>query len=440
LIAVSIAYLLARLVSRPAGAAALLWWLGLAATGLAVVSSTRGLARRLRTLAVLLGVGATFEARPPSRRSIAWSTPDVLALHHRLESLASYDEAAGEARATRAALATALWAMERQPGSTRIAWHSGGRLLGARLAEVEFPGLFRVVPEPPSRQRAIAVASSAFAVSLLLASIVAGGVDDGQGGTQVAQPPSSVAPGSAIGSTSPPRTPSSVGRHETALTPAEALPPGPGVTSSGESASPSAPPPWTPGPVDVAAVATRSPSDASPGVEVASVATSLPTEPALLPSAVVGAGEGVVAAGEASPGVGDGTSATGPSGMLPATPPGGARSAALPAPVAPRTSTVSAVDSPSAGELPSTPGVGVDPGRAARGNATSSPLCDEVVSRETVGDRERPVATELWPTAAVSPRATGYSTEDPLAPSAASAGPQRDVSGAVPPTDRESIP
>jgi hypothetical protein len=451
LIAAATAYVVARSISRPTGPAALLWWLGLIAIGLAVVSSTGGLAHRLRALAVLLGVGATFDARPPSRPSIAWSAPDVPALHHRLDSVAIGDAAATRhTRATRDALATALWAMQHQPGSTQIAWHTNGRARRARLVELELPGVFRVVPDAPSRQWAIAAASSAFAITLLLASVVAGGVDRAPGGTEVAQPSTSAALGTAVGPASPtptsptPTSPAtSRSEHREAApavvsAPTEVLPPGappPASSPPSPPAVPSAPPsavsPPSPPAADPGA---RSSTRAPDGVDVA--ATGAAPDASASPSVVVaGVGPGVVVARHAAVDAGGIASSPPPSespvGLSPRAPAAAVRApSALPAVQKP---------SPDRGRSDATP-TNTEPSGAGFERTPPSPTYDDVVPHDPATDRERPSTTGLGEAAARAAAVDGYPTAGSLASSPSPAPAPRDAGGAVPPTDRESIP
>jgi hypothetical protein len=172
-LAVVAAFAAARLIARPANPEALLWWLGIAAVGLAALHLLHGLATRARAFAALLGVTATFPTRPPSRAAIAWAMPDSLRLRQGLDELAVGDWTT-EVQSRRAALVAALWALDESIRHPGMLWRPGDGDVGVRLTEGDVPGLLQLVPPPSIRHRTVTAGAGLAAIALLLSSVTLG--------------------------------------------------------------------------------------------------------------------------------------------------------------------------------------------------------------------------------------------------------------------------
>ena len=178
-LALAAAFAATRLVARPTNPGALLWWLGIAAIGMAAFRLLYGLMLRARALAALLSVTATFPSRPPSRAAIAWAMPDTLRLRRGLDEL-SKGAWTPESQSRRAALVAALWALDESIRHPGLLWRSSDGDAGARVAEGDIPGLLQVIPPPSIHHRTITAGIGFAALALLFSSMVVTGVQSEQ--------------------------------------------------------------------------------------------------------------------------------------------------------------------------------------------------------------------------------------------------------------------
>ena len=170
MLALGAGFATARILQRPDGAAAIVWWLAILGMASLVLVVLQPLARRAIVLAKLLNLTHEFPSAAPARPAVAWRWSDPAAVHRALDRVHA-DQWSPATQTERAVLASVLSVLEQR--QAEVIFRVDDREVAARVTESDIPGFLQLARREDGRRRTALtlVAGTAAAALITLAAI-----------------------------------------------------------------------------------------------------------------------------------------------------------------------------------------------------------------------------------------------------------------------------